>query len=219
MESKNESKTWYDKLAWLWVIVIFILAIVTFTSDPPILTVSLAVIVIAGCIMCFARKYKLKFFTVIALLVGIFCLYAGIRQAKDTGWLVTPDYGKRSNSVASSAPVATTNKTTTNTTKTNTTKTNTTKTTSTATGVDPDLKKFLDSYEAFIDEYVDFMKKYMNDPGNAISMLSEYTQIMTKYEDFAEKVDEYDSNEMSKEDAKYYLDVVNRCNKKMLDVY
>lgn len=212
MESKNETKTWYDKLGWLWVIVIFILAIITFNSDPPILTVLLAVIVIAGCIMCFVRKYKLKFFTVIALLLGILCLFAGIMQARNSGWLVTPNYGESGKSVASSTPATTTNTTKTNTAATNTATTNTS-------GVDPDLKKFLDSYEAFIDEYVDFMKKYMNDPGNVISMLSEYTQIMTKYEDFAAKIEKYDSDTMSKEDAKYYLDVVNRCNKKMLDVY
>lgn len=86
-------------------------------------------------------------------------------------------------------------------------------------GVDPDLKAFLDSYEEFVDEYVVFMKKYMADPTNAISMLSEYSEIMGKYADFAEKVDQYDSKEMSTEDAKYYLEVTTRCSQKMLDIY
>ena len=66
-------------------------------------------------------------------------------------------------------------------------------------GVDPDLKAFLDSYEEFVDEYVEFMKKYMADPTNAVSMLNEYSEIMSKYADFAEKVDQYDSKEMSTE--------------------
>lgn len=86
-------------------------------------------------------------------------------------------------------------------------------------GVDPKLKAFLDSYEAFVDEYVAFMKNYLSDSGNVISMLSDYTKIMTKYEKFAAEVEKYNSKEMSNADAKYYLDVVNRCNKKMLDVY
>ena len=30
------------------------------------------------------------------------------------------------------------------------------------TGVDPDLKKFLDEYEAFVDDYIAFMKKMKN---------------------------------------------------------
>ena len=86
-------------------------------------------------------------------------------------------------------------------------------------GVDPDLKAFLDSYESFVDEYVAFMKKYMADPTNAISMLGEYTEIMDRYSDFADKIDKYDSKTMSTEDAKYYLEVTTRCTQKMLDIY
>lgn len=70
-----------------------------------------------------------------------------------------------------------------------------------------------------MDEYILFMKKYMEDPGNAISMLTEYASIMEKYDDFAKKVDDYNEKDMSTEDAKYYLDVTNRINKKMLDLY
>ena len=81
------------------------------------------------------------------------------------------------------------------------------------------LKAFLDSYEEFVDEYLVFMKKYMADPTNAVSMLTEYSEIMGKYADFAEKVDQYDSKEMSTEDAKYYLEVTTRCTQKMLDIY
>lgn len=86
-------------------------------------------------------------------------------------------------------------------------------------GVDPDLKAFLDSYESFVDEYVAFMKKYIADPTNAISMLGEYTEIMDRYSDFADKIDKYDSKTMSTEDAKYYLEVTTRCTQKMLDIY
>ena len=50
-------------------------------------------------------------------------------------------------------------------------------------------------------------------------MLGDYAAIMEKYEDFAEKIDKYDEKEMSTADAKYYLEVVNRCNQKMLDIY
>ncbi len=86
-------------------------------------------------------------------------------------------------------------------------------------GVDPELKEFLDSYEAFMDEYVDFMKKYSENPENAIGMLAEYSKIISKYEEFAKAVDAYDSDEMSTEDAKYYLEVINRCNQKLLEIY
>lgn len=81
------------------------------------------------------------------------------------------------------------------------------------------LKAFLDSYEAFMDEYVAFMKKYNLDTDNAIGMPADYTKIMARYTEFETAIDKYDSDEMSVEDAKYYLDVVNRCNQKMLDIY
>ena len=86
-------------------------------------------------------------------------------------------------------------------------------------GVDPELKAFLDSYEEFMDEYILFMKKYMDDPGNAVTMLGEYASIMEKYGEFAEAVEKYDEKEMSTADAKYYLEVTNRINQKMLDIY
>jgi len=86
-------------------------------------------------------------------------------------------------------------------------------------GVDPDLKAFLDSYEAFVDEYVAFMKQYMNNPANSINMLNDYMTILERLEDFEDKVDRYDTDEMSVADAAYYLEVTTRCYQKMLTVY
>lgn len=85
-------------------------------------------------------------------------------------------------------------------------------------GVDPQLKAALDEYEAFVDEYVEFMKKYQANPNNAIGMITDYTQMLTKLASFADKVNEMDTSKMSKEDYAYYLDVLNRVEKKMLDV-
>ena len=89
---------------------------------------------------------------------------------------------------------------------------------SSAGGVDPQLKAALDEYEAFVDEYVSFMKKYQADPNNAIGMITDYTQMLTKLASFADKVNGMDTSKMSKEDYAYYLDVLNRIEKKMLDV-
>lgn len=86
-------------------------------------------------------------------------------------------------------------------------------------GITPELKEFLTSYESFIDEYVSFKKKYTSNPGDALALLSEYTDILSKYENFSKKIDQYDSDDMSTEDAMYYLEVVNRCNQKMLEIY
>ncbi len=84
-------------------------------------------------------------------------------------------------------------------------------------GVDPDLKAFLNSYEEFVDEYVDFMKKYMANPTD-LSLMGEYADMLSKLSDFDTKLDNYDSNNMSTEDAAYYLEVTTRCTQKMLEI-
>lgn len=84
-------------------------------------------------------------------------------------------------------------------------------------GVNPDLKAFLDGYEAFIDKYIDFMQKYQANPTD-LGLLMEYADMMQEYADFMEKVDDYDSDEMSAADAAYYLEVTSRCTQKMLRV-
>ena len=58
--------------------------------------------------------------------------------------------------------------------------------------VDPKLKEFLDSYEAYMDEYIAFMKKMNDDPTNA-SLLTEYTKMMVKYNEFAQAIEKYDT--------------------------
>lgn len=87
--------------------------------------------------------------------------------------------------------------------------------TSDVTGVDPDLKAFLDSYEAYMDEYCDFMENY---DANDLTMLTKYADMMTKYADFAEKADAYDSDTMSPADSAYYLEVMTRVNAKLAKV-
>ncbi len=87
-------------------------------------------------------------------------------------------------------------------------------------GVDPEFKAALDEYEAFMNDYVAFMKRYSANPGNALSMISEYTDMLAKYEKFAYKIDAYEKkkSEMSKADLEYYLGVINRVEKKMLEI-
>ena len=45
----------------------------------------------------------------------------------------------------------------------------------------------MDSYEAFFDEYVEFMKKY-KDSDDPTSMLADYADYMAKYADAMEKL-------------------------------
>jgi len=81
--------------------------------------------------------------------------------------------------------------------------------------VSPDLKAFLDSYEAFINQYCRFMENYdASDP----TMLLEYAEMLTKYADFAGKAEAYDSDTMSDADRAYYLEVMARVEAKLAKV-
>ncbi len=86
-----------------------------------------------------------------------------------------------------------------------------------ASGVDPDLKAFLDSYEAFIDDYVVIMQKYQANPSD-LSILTDYASMLEKYSTFEETLNQYDSSTMSAADSAYYLEVTTRCYQKMLAV-
>ena len=83
-----------------------------------------------------------------------------------------------------------------------------------STGVDPDLKAFLDEYEEFMDKYIEFMQKYENS-SNTAAMFADYTVMLAKYASFTEKLDRYDSDTMSAADSAYYLEVVTRVNQKL----
>ena len=81
-------------------------------------------------------------------------------------------------------------------------------------GVTPELKAFLDSYETYMDQYIAFMQKYENSD-DTYSMLYDYLDMMQQYADFAEKLDQYDTDKMSAVDSAYYLEVTTRVAKKL----
>ena len=228
----KREETGFEKFSKFFGVILLFIAIVDYNSDPPILTIILSLAIIVGAIFCLSQKYRLKGFTIIALVLAVFCLFAGISQGKKLGFLKTPtdkEYAEAGYVVedkddAPEIQIDTTNNNVGNSNDLSSDEkkpeaAKETKPAQTADGVDPELKAFLDSYEEFMDEYIIFMKKYMDDPGNAVTMLGEYASIMEKYGEFAEAVEKYDEKEMSTADAKYYLEVTNRINQKMLDIY
>ena len=84
-------------------------------------------------------------------------------------------------------------------------------------GIRPDFKEMMDSYEAFMDEYVEFMKRMSEDPGD-LDILSDYADIMIKYADWGKKIEALDESEMSSEEAAYYTEVTLRVSQKLLEV-
>ena len=86
--------------------------------------------------------------------------------------------------------------------------------TTSSNGVTPELKVFLDSYEAYMDRYIAFMQKHENS-NDTYSMLYDYLDMMQQYADFTEKIDQYDTDKMSAVDSAYYLEVTMRVAKKL----
>ena len=68
--------------------------------------------------------------------------------------------------------------------------------------VTPEFKELMDSYEAFFDEYVEFMQKYMKADAN----------------DMVAMMNAIDQNELSTADKLYYIDVTGRINQKLMKV-
>ncbi len=83
--------------------------------------------------------------------------------------------------------------------------------------VDPDFKKMMDSYEAFFDEYVEFMKKYENSD-DVLSMMDDYSDYLTKYTDYMDKLYNVDAENMSEADANYYVEVSTRILDKLKEI-
>jgi len=84
------------------------------------------------------------------------------------------------------------------------------------TGVTPEFKEAMDSYEAFFDEYCDFMKKMSDDPTD-FTILMEYAEVMTRYADIMDKLDAIDEDELSPADEAYYIESMARIEVKLLE--
>ncbi len=82
-------------------------------------------------------------------------------------------------------------------------------------GVSPEFKAAMDSYESFFDEYIDFMKAMSRDPTNT-TLLLRYTAVMTQYAETMEKLEAIDESRLSPADDAYYIEVMARIEVKML---
>lgn len=82
--------------------------------------------------------------------------------------------------------------------------------------VTPEFKELMDSYEKFMDSYIEFMKKYDKNP-NDPSLLLQYSDIMSEFMDYSNKLDAIDEKTLSPADDAYYLAVLMRVEQKLLD--
>lgn len=85
-----------------------------------------------------------------------------------------------------------------------------------AEGIRPEFKEAMDSYEAFYDEYCDFLKRYKENPSD-LNLLAEYTEMMQELEEMNAKFEAWGDSDLSDAELKYYLEVIDRITQKMID--
>lgn len=85
------------------------------------------------------------------------------------------------------------------------------------TGLRPDFKAAMDSYEAFMGEYCDFMAAYSETPSD-LALIAKYATYLEKYTKLAEDFDKWNSEDMNAAEVAYYAEVQARVSKKLLEV-
>ena len=81
----------------------------------------------------------------------------------------------------------------------------------------PEFKEAMDAYEAFYDEYCDFMIRYQDNPTD-LMLVAQYGQLLIKMAEVNEAFEKWDESELNNEELKYYLEVSSRVMQKLVDV-
>ena len=84
--------------------------------------------------------------------------------------------------------------------------------------VDGMRKSFVDSmnsYEAFFDEYIDFMTSFKKSPSTA-EMIIQYAEFMQKYAEYMDSFEKVGNEDLNEKELNYYLEVQTRVSQKLL---
>lgn len=84
-----------------------------------------------------------------------------------------------------------------------------------ADGMRPEFKEAMDSYEAFYDEYCEFMQQYAENASD-VSLLAKYTEFLTKAGEMEEKFEAWEGD-MNDAELKHYTEVQLRISQKLLE--
>lgn len=83
--------------------------------------------------------------------------------------------------------------------------------------ISPEFKEAMDSYEAFYDEYVEYLKAYNNDPTNA-ELLKGMSELLAREAEMTKKFDAWEDEDMTTAETAYYLEVHSRVLAKLAEV-
>lgn len=85
--------------------------------------------------------------------------------------------------------------------------------------VTPEFKQVMDGYEAFYDDYIEFMNKYTSGKYDMMNMLGDYLLMLDKLDKWTKKIDEIDESTLTPADSAYYFIVTMRIEKKLIDSF
>lgn len=89
--------------------------------------------------------------------------------------------------------------------------------TSDTSGIDPDFKATMDSYEEFFDEYAEFMEAYSDNPSSP-ELMAQYADMLEQYSETMAEMSGIDTGSLSAADAAYYSEVLARIYERLAEV-
>lgn len=81
-------------------------------------------------------------------------------------------------------------------------------------GIRPEFQKSMEAYEAFFDEYVEFMNAFKQDSTN-LSMITKYSEFLAKYEKAMSEMEKIDETKLTDAEDKLFLETQLRINNKL----
>ena len=79
----------------------------------------------------------------------------------------------------------------------------------------PEIKEAIDSYEAFFNEYADFMESYDT---SDVSALAEYLSMLEQYTETMQKLDDMEDADLNDAELTYYTQAMLRIDQRLLEV-
>lgn len=83
-------------------------------------------------------------------------------------------------------------------------------------GIRPEFKKSMEAYEAFFDEYIEFLNAFKQD-STSLSMITKYAEFMAKYEKAMSEMDAINEDELTDAEDKLFLETQLRINNKLAE--
>ncbi len=81
-------------------------------------------------------------------------------------------------------------------------------------GITPAFKKTMDSYEAVIDSYIEFMES-LNSGKSTMTQIAKGAEMAVRYYGAMEELEKIDESSLSEADEQYFMEVTLRINKKL----